>query len=118
MLEATKKRPTDETQEAHFIGSSDKIRKLIMKAKALGLVDVSESMPWRDAFPEFKDEYPPSIALRGARKKEGMSQKELSKITGIPQSNISEMENGKRTIGKELAKRLSKVLHVSYRVFL
>ena len=36
----------------------------------------------------------------------------------IPQRHISEMENGKRTIGKEMAKRLSKVLHTDYKVFL
>ncbi len=31
---------------------------------------------------------------------------------------ISEMENGKRTIGKEMAKRLGKALNISYKVFL
>ena len=105
-------------QEAHFMGPPEKIRKLLMKAKSLGLVDVSNSMPWRNAFPEFMEEYPPSVALRGARKKEGLTQNELTKLTGIPQSNISEMENGRRSIGKELAKRLAKVLNVSYRIFL
>ena len=42
----------------------------------------------------------------------------LAELTGIPQRHISEMENGKRPIGKEMAKRLGKVLNISYKVFL
>lgn len=50
--------------------------------------------------------------------KEGLSQVELSGLTGIPQRHISEMEHGKRTIGKEIARRLAKALNVDYRIFL
>jgi plasmid maintenance system antidote protein VapI len=39
-------------------------------------------------------------------------------MTGIPQRHISEMENGKRPIGKEMAKKLGKALNISYKVFL
>jgi plasmid maintenance system antidote protein VapI len=42
----------------------------------------------------------------------------LAELTGIPQRHISEMENGKRVIGKELAKRLGKALKADYKVFL
>ncbi len=59
-----------------------------------------------------------SVALRGARKKQGLTQKELAELSGIPQSHISNMENGKMEIGKERAKRLGKVLDVDYRIFL
>ena len=117
-MEATKKHRTNNVQEAHFAGSPEKIQKLIIKAKALGLVEISDSIPWRNAFPEFLEEGDSSVALRGARKKEALTQKELAELTGIPQSHISEMENGKRSIGKALAKRLAKVLNVSYRIFL
>ena len=41
-----------------------------------------------------------------SRLKEGIAQKELSELTGIPQSHISEMENSKRQIGKKRAKIL------------
>ena len=59
------------------------------------------------------------IALRAYRTRQGLTQKQLSDITGIPQRHISEMENGKRGIGKERAKLLAKALQVSdYRVFL
>ena len=43
---------------------------------------------------------------------------ELSGLTGIPQHHISEMENGKRCIGKERAKKLAEALHCDYRQLL
>ncbi|MFA6413500.1 MAG: hypothetical protein WCW53_12450 [Syntrophales bacterium] len=35
-------------------------------------------------------------------------------LTGIPQCRINEMENGKRPIGKEIAKRLEGDLNIGY----
>jgi plasmid maintenance system antidote protein VapI len=37
---------------------------------------------------------------------------------GVSQAHISEMEHDKRSIVKDLAKRLAKALKVNYRVFL
>jgi plasmid maintenance system antidote protein VapI len=48
----------------------------------------------------------------------GVTQIQLSELTGTPQRHISEMENSKRPIGKEMAKRLGKALNISYKVFL
>jgi transcriptional regulator with XRE-family HTH domain len=56
--------------------------------------------------------------LSGGRHKEGLTQAELSILTGIPQRHISEMERGLRPIGKKNAKLFSKVLKVDYRMFL
>jgi transcriptional regulator with XRE-family HTH domain len=56
--------------------------------------------------------------LAGMRLKEEITQSKLAELTGIPQRHISEMENGKRPIGKERAKVLAKALNTSYRVFL
>nr|WP_081703114.1 helix-turn-helix transcriptional regulator [Desulfuromonas sp. TF] len=71
-----------------------------------------------EAFPEYAVN-PLGTALRGARAREGMTQRELAARTGIPQRHISEMENCKRPIGKERARELAEALHVSdYRVFL
>jgi ribosome-binding protein aMBF1 (putative translation factor) len=72
----------------------------------------------RDLFTDFDDEPSYGVALRGARGKEGLTQKELAQKTGIPQSHISSMENGRMTIGRERARRLAKVLRVDYRIFL
>jgi len=47
-----------------------------------------------------------------------LTQVALSEFTGIPRRHISEMENGKRPIGKMTANKLAEALNVDYRVFL
>lgn len=56
--------------------------------------------------------------IQGARLKEGLTQEELAAKLDISQTNLSKMELGKRPIGKKMAKRLSKILKIDYRVFL
>ena len=71
-----------------------------------------------EVFPEYlgKDN---EIVLRAYRTRENLTQQQLSELSGIPQHHLSEMENGKRGIGKERARKLAQALHVSdYRVFL
>lgn len=68
------------------------------------------------ALPEGEKSY--SVILRGARTKEGLTQEEVSERTGISQSNISAMETGRRTIGKNNAQRLAEVLNIDYRLLL
>jgi DNA-binding XRE family transcriptional regulator len=113
----TKKRPT-ETVELRFIGPIVNIARAIESLKPLGFVDTSDSAPWRDAYPESSEEQLIGKALAGARYREGLTQMKLAELVGIPQRHISEMENGKRPIGKEMAKRFGKVLNISYKVFL
>ena len=60
----------------------------------------------------------PANMLIGARCKESITQMQLSKITGIPRRHISDMENGRRPIGKQNALKLEKALNISYRLFL
>jgi ribosome-binding protein aMBF1 (putative translation factor) len=89
------------------------------RRKPLGFVDSSkEYVSWRELFSEYSDEEMPGSCLRGARYKEAITQQQLADMIGIPQRYISMMENGKRTIGKEMAKRLGKALNISYKVFL
>ncbi len=104
--------------EARFTGPPEKIQELTRFARNLGLDDRSGSLPWRELFTEFEDEPSYGVALRGARGKEGLTQKELAERTGIPQSHISLMEHGKMTIGKERARRLAKALRINHRIFL
>lgn len=113
----TKKHPT-EIVELRFMGPIANIARAIESLKPLGFVDTSDSVPWREAYPELKDEDLPGVCLRGSRYREGISQRKLSEMTGIPQRHISEMENGKRGIGKAMAKRLGKALNIGYKVFL
>jgi ribosome-binding protein aMBF1 (putative translation factor) len=73
----------------------------------------SESIPWEELAKDRIAKYKKSgLALRGARYREGLSQKELSKRTGISQENISKMENGQRVVGEKVAKKLAKVLRI------
>ncbi|MFT4060626.1 MAG: helix-turn-helix transcriptional regulator [Legionella sp.] len=60
----------------------------------------------------------PGVLLKGLRYREGLSQIEFAKKLNISQTNLSAMENGRRTIGKELAKRIADLFGVDYRVFL
>ncbi len=113
----TKKRPI-ETAELRLIGPVANIEKAIKTLKPLGFVDVSDSVPWRDAYPEYSEAQLIGKALIGARLREGLTQTQLAGRTGIPQRHISEMENGKRPIGKEMAKRLEKALNIGYKTFL
>jgi transcriptional regulator with XRE-family HTH domain len=77
-----------------------------------------DSLPIAEAFPEYGVN-PLGAALRGARSREGLTQRQLAEATGIPQRHISVMESGKLAIGKERARKLAEALQVSdYRVFL
>jgi DNA-binding XRE family transcriptional regulator len=115
MLEPTKKRRTD-VVEVRFVGTAENIRQLRELAHQAGVTDLTESVPWRDAFPEFKNNVYGTL-LSGYRHREGMTQEALSRMTGIPRRHISEMENGKRPIEKETAKKFAIALRVDYRSF-
>lgn len=74
---------------------------------------------WRKALAAHLEEHGEgAVLLRGSRYKADMSQKELADAIGVKQHHISEMENGKRAIGKEIAQRLGKFFSIDYRVFL
>ena len=76
-------------------------------------------IPAREVFPELDDDVlRPATVLRGIRYREELTQKELAKRLGIHQHHLSEMENAKRPIGKQMAKRLAEVLGCDYRLFM
>lgn len=58
------------------------------------------------------------LVLRGMRYREGLSQKKLAEESGVTQNEISNIENGKRTVGKKIAKQLAQVLNFDYRLLL
>ncbi len=117
MPEVMKKRRTDKIVLT-FTGPEKNKTKAIKALTDLGFANTTDSVPWREAFPDHDINNEPGISLAGARAKEGSTQKELSKLTGIPQRHISETENGKRPIGKKRARILDKALNISYEVFL
>ena len=66
----------------------------------------------------FPEGIKPGEVLSGVRFREGLTQAQLATMIGAKPSHISEMEHGKRPIGKELAKRLGKALNFGYKAFL
>lgn len=57
----------------------------------------------------------PANSLKAYRLRENLTQKELSRRSDIPQSNISAMEKGSRPIGLKIAKKLATILHCDYK---
>lgn len=60
----------------------------------------------------------PAMALRGFRGKMEWTQKELAQKLETTQNCISAMENGRRSISKAMALRLSEVFSTPYKTFL
>jgi transcriptional regulator with XRE-family HTH domain len=56
--------------------------------------------------------------LRGYRHREALTQAELAGLAGVSKQNISDMENGRRGIGKDMAQRLGKALNAPWKRFL
>ena len=125
MLELTKTQTTDEYVEIHLRGVPSDKGELVKETieKILDLAGISFRKTGEDdarlysieeVFPDFHVGH----ALRGLRSREGLTQKQLAEMIGVKPSHISEMEHEKRTIGKEMAKRLAKALETEYKVFL
>ncbi|MDZ7758706.1 MAG: helix-turn-helix transcriptional regulator [Desulfovermiculus sp.] len=113
MSVAEKKPPTD-TYEVRFYGPRDKADEAREKMRDLGFVEVTELVPADAVLPESN----PGNNLAGLRYREGLTQQAISKLTGIPRRHISEMENGRRTIGKKRAQILADTLNADYRMLL
>ena len=131
----TKKRHTEAQCTLAFVGPVNHAEAARAALSALGFVeadtpdvmgaitgvewaDASTPIPWREVLPPIPEAERPGRMLRAARSKEDLSQVKLAQITGIPQRHISEMEHGKRAIGKERAKKLAEALKIDYHVFL
>ena len=92
--------------------------KRAIKSKAKTLRQ-ERNISWRVAAEGDIEKYSePGLMLRGSRYKAELTQKQLAEAIGISSHHISEMENGKRAIGKAMAKRFAEFFKSSYRVFL
>jgi len=112
----TKKHPIDELVMVQLRVRRTHVDQLKRYAEALES-DENHAYSIAEVFPEYMGKERES-ALRAYRTREGLTQKQLAELTGIPQHHISEMENGKRTIGKERATKLATALHCDYRQLL
>ena len=105
--------------DLHITGPAGKREDALFALRGLGYMEKTEqALSWRDAFPSEIRENEGRIVLRVERERKGITQTGLSAMTGIPQPHISEMERGKRPIGKKTAHQLATALQVDYRVFL
>jgi len=94
-------------------------RTRIPRKKAVLSNKKRKSIPWREVAKDRIKKYTePGLALRGARSREDLTQKELADKLGILPHHVSEMEHGKRPISKKMAHKLAEVLDVNCKVFL
>ena len=126
MLEHTKKPPTDAAPV--FLGvvcqqAMLKEVKAVLEAKGCTIREEKPVLPpvkerdWltiEEVFPHFHA----GDSIRGLRYREDMTQKQLAEKAGISVQNLSHMEHGRRPIGKDMAKRLAKVLNTEWRLLL
>lgn len=104
-------------KSVHFIPMDD-IVEVQAYLKKHATVD-EESVEWKSLAKDRIEKYKKAgIVLRGARYRENLSQKELAKRSKVTQDDISKIENGKRTIGEKVAKRLARVLNIDYKMLL
>jgi len=119
-----RKRPTEGMTDI-VIEAPDRLARRIAEAveKMVALIQEpsweacvdEELVAWDEAFPDGRQ---PGRLLAGARYRENLTQKKLAEMVGARPSHISEMENGRRPIGKEMARRLAAALNTDYRHFL
>lgn len=57
------------------------------------------------------------MAMKGARSREEMTQKKLSKKLGVDQAVVSKIENGKLKITSEISRKLGKLFNINFKVF-
>ncbi|MEJ2671688.1 MAG: helix-turn-helix transcriptional regulator [Deltaproteobacteria bacterium] len=115
MSEPTKEQITKDFAEVcrRYQLPADKISR-IQEAVSIILGAEAETLSLEEVFPDLH----PGSAIRGLRLREGLTQEQLARLLGVKRTNLSEMENGKRPIGKNMAKRLAQVLKTDYKVFL
>jgi ribosome-binding protein aMBF1 (putative translation factor) len=77
------------------------------------IIPWEETTPWEVLAKDRIEKYKKAgLVLRGARYRENISQVKLAKMSGVSQNEISKIENGKRTVGEKVAKKLAKPLRM------
>ena len=82
-------------------------------------INTEKSLAAHVVFPELIDDVKRAATiLRGLRYRENLTQKQLAEKLSIHQHHLSEMENGKRGISKDMAKKLAATLNTNWKIFL
>ena len=75
-----------------------------------------EDINFKKEYEDIQPEMDVIRAIVGARTAQNLTQKELSKITGINQADISKLENGTRNPTVSLLKRLAEGMGMELRI--
>ena len=75
-----------------------------------------EDIKFRKEYEDIQPEMDVIRAIVDARTAQNLTQKELSKITGINQADISKLENGTRNPTVSLLKRLAEGMRMELRI--
>jgi len=125
MSAVTKRRPTKSTRDKRVIlhvaykGHLYHIPKSVAEKYEDNSRQEHDELPPETVFAEIEQEYTKAgVLLRGTRHREGLTQIEMAKKINVTQADLSKMENGRRPIGKIIAKRIEKIFGVNYRYFL
>jgi len=110
MLALTKKPHTDGMVSLTVVVPAARVEAVTMAIEEA----VEPNIPAGQVFPESR----PGKVLRGARGLREMTQAQIAKIVGIRPAHISDMENSRRPISKEMARKLGQVLDFPYKAFL
>ena len=109
----------DEQSKTRFLIPKEAIGKLFSFLQPFQVIDEDESIPADEVFKDVYKKYGKvGAAIRGFRARDNMTQKQLAEKLKIRQSHVSEMEHGKRTIGKAMAHKLAQLFNTDYRMFL
>jgi len=82
--------------------------------------DIKDTVPIKDTewYNKMSKKMTAGKILRVYRSNAGLTLNQLSEKTGIAKSNLSQMENDKRSIGIKTAKTIAKALKCDYKRFL
>ena len=126
MLALVKMLPTSKPVEITINGSKKDSEGIVETLKTLYEVNIIwpekkiySGIPFRETnWWKKNSKKGPGRFIAGTRQKFDITQSQLSKKTGIPQSRLSEYECGKRKVTVENAKRIAKTLKCDYKRFL
>ena len=115
----TKKHHTESKVTLRLRLSPDNVERVKSFVAAIESEPEGDSVSYEAFFEKhFPGKTEQEVTLAGYRYREDLTQQQLSDLTGINRRHISEMEHGKRPIGKENAKKLATILHCDYRSLL
>ncbi len=110
---------TPDAEKISYIATKNIEKLEAFLEKYAELEEDDKPIAWKELAKERIAKYKKAgLVLRGMRYRENVSQKELAKRSGVNQNEISKIENGKRTLGEKVAKKLAEALNFNYELLL